>query len=331
MEKKYVTLFISMLILQFSNAQSDNVEMLMQPLLKKIELVDSLAYQELNAQLDRIEPDGLSLDYKYTKNTTNNWQLIGLKTICSSYDGLPDKKWLTNVSLYQSVSEYQTFKTAFILNKFNINEIDIKPHFIYEDGLSSDTSWTAFYYRDYLIITRQDNYFGGQIRSHYTETYYFKSHLALKTEFDNYLKNLLEKPIDTTLTLDPSFTYKYNFITQCDYHEGFSTDSYYDENFSVICVDNISKSEDLIKIVSKSYKLKSKEHTRLKNETKTKLPTFWCKLDLKFRAKFEVRKSNTSIISFNNGKYLIVRDIVLTDHRAQSRGFSCSYYLEKID
>ena len=333
MEKKCLALFLSILMLQFSNAQSDSVEILMQPYLKKIEIADSLAFQELKIQLDNIRLDGLSINTEYTAAPTNNWQLIGRETILSLHGGISEKMQQPTTSLYQPVDKNQTFNTEFILDKFNLTKIDNRPDFVYREILSleASSSWTAFYYKDYLIIRRQDGYIGGQISSHYTETYFFKSQLVLKTEFDNYLKNLLEQPRDTTLTLDPSFTYKYNFITQCNYHEGISTNNFYDEIFSIICIENVTKSDDLIKIVSKNFKLISKDYTRLKNETRTKLPTFWCKLDLKFRTTFEVRKTNSSIISFNNGKHLIVQDIIITEHGGRSRGVSCSYYLEKIE
>lgn len=170
--KRYLIFIISILILQFSNAQSDSVEIIMSPYLSTIDATDTIALGQIKQKLEIFKSNELKefLEFGGTIDSTDNWQLIGRKVVSSGWESYKQMN-MSPIIFYASADEEKVFDSGFIFSTFNIREIIDR--YFYRRGDES-YSWTPRIYKDYLIIEKRDVYIGGMADKVHTDVYYFK-------------------------------------------------------------------------------------------------------------------------------------------------------------
>lgn len=177
MGKKYFTIIIGVLILQFSNAQSDSTEAPLQYYLTKVDITDTIAFKQAERRVKMLKSNELLLlEFGKKIDSTNNWELILREVFSSASGGISEEMKAPHISIYLPIDPNDIISSQLIFNDFGIRESNNQHDFV--TGSVSDPnqfySWTPFIYKDYLVIEMQSGYIGGQIDYNHRETYYLK-------------------------------------------------------------------------------------------------------------------------------------------------------------
>lgn len=154
----------------------------------------------------------------------------------------------------------------------------------------------------------------------------------LQAEFTDYLNLIISQSRDSVLELDSAQLYKTVFVGQCQFTQGFSSSNFLDHYYNIICIKNVDRGIHTYRIAASDTTVTSNEYITLQSPDLADCPIFAAKLNLKRRfPKNYPNHPYFALVSFDNGRYLIVQEILILQHGGHSSGVIVSHYLERVE
>jgi len=148
------------------------------------------------------------------------------------------------------------------------------------------------------------------------------------SEFEYYVNSLLEMPTDSIQELDPRTKYSIKYLSECSFDVVFKDWNYLDSDHR-ICIHDVSKSSDTIKLGFVDFSFSGKPHYA-SFET-YQLMFFYYPSQEKSNEPF--KPEIFSILNLNKGKHLIIHTrITAYDNRASMPpGVDYTLFLERVE
>ncbi|MFT5820455.1 MAG: hypothetical protein ACI8ZM_001697 [Crocinitomix sp.] len=154
-----------------------------------------------------------------------------------------------------------------------------------------------------------------------------KADSLLRIEFNDYLNFIINQPNDSILEIDSSKVYKINFVTTCSFN-GWINDTSYIDSSQLICIKEIQKRADSLKLNFIDFKVVKSGNLKLNDSSNLDYFTY----EKNTKAYQPSNADYSSFISFTNGQYMIISERRFgPDNRgSMPPGYDITYFIELI-